>query len=214
MLRGARARFLNYFPDGFHDDDYVASERDYKWQAHLRWREALGEATFAQLLRQRKYDEIAGRALRIEGRTNLLFSFEKMALRDGVKGEGAAIFAKGLYTLLYGQGDATDRFNVWVGALDSLPRKQTRVLTWPNATVFGFIANPGQHLFVKPNVTRRAAAAIGAPFSYIARPNGQTYGQALALARALRKQLADLRPRDMIDIQSFLWVQGSDEYPH
>jgi hypothetical protein len=24
--------------------------------------------------------------------------------------------------------------------------------------------------------------------------------------------LADMRPRDMIDIQSFLWVQGSDEY--
>ena len=26
-------------------------------------------------------------------------------------------------------------------------------------------------------------------------------------------ELADLRPRDMIDLQSFLWVQGSDEYP-
>ena len=24
--------------------------------------------------------------------------------------------------------------------------------------------------------------------------------------------LRDLRPRDMIDIQSFIWVQGSDEY--
>ena len=22
----------------------------------------------------------------------------------------------------------------------------------------------------------------------------------------------DLKPRDMIDIQSFIWVQGSDEY--
>jgi hypothetical protein len=27
------------------------------------------------------------------------------------------------------------------------------------------------------------------------------------------KDLRDLQPRDMIDIQSFLWVQGSDEYP-
>ena len=24
--------------------------------------------------------------------------------------------------------------------------------------------------------------------------------------------MRDLRPRDMIDIQSFIWVQGSDEY--
>ncbi len=35
----------------------------------------------------------------------------------------------------------------------------------------------------------------------------------LRLSRAVRKDLRDLHPRDMIDIQSFLWVQGSDEYP-
>jgi len=28
----------------------------------------------------------------------------------------------------------------------------------------------------------------------------------------VRSDLRDLRPRDMIDVQSFLWVQGSDEY--
>jgi hypothetical protein len=29
----------------------------------------------------------------------------------------------------------------------------------------------------------------------------------------VRADIRDLRPRDMIDMQSFLWVQGSDEYP-
>ena len=29
----------------------------------------------------------------------------------------------------------------------------------------------------------------------------------------VRRDISDLRPRDMIDMQSFLWVQGSDEYP-
>jgi len=33
------------------------------------------------------------------------------------------------------------------------------------------------------------------------------------MAAIVRRDLRDLRPRDMIDIQSFLWVQGSDEYP-
>ena len=32
------------------------------------------------------------------------------------------------------------------------------------------------------------------------------------LARAVRRDLKSLHPRDMIDVQSFLWVQGSDEY--
>jgi hypothetical protein len=50
-----------------------------------------------------------------------------------------------------------------------LPRRQTRVLTCPLVTVFGFTAR-------------------------------------------VRRDLRDLRPRDMIDIQSFMWVQGSDEY--
>jgi hypothetical protein len=31
-------------------------------------------------------------------------------------------------------------------------------------------------------------------------------------AETVRRDLRDLEPRDMIDIQSFIWVQGSDEY--
>jgi hypothetical protein len=62
-------------------------------------------------------------------------------------------------------------------------------------------------------VTRLAAERYGAPFDYRSRPNWDTYRSLLALARTVRRDLAFLRPRDMIDIQSFLWVQGSDEYP-
>jgi hypothetical protein len=211
QLKTAKRKFLSYFPDGFDDPDYV--ERDYKWQAHRQWRDALGQGAFKALLRQGRYEEVALRALRIEGRTNLIFSFEKMALRDGVKGDGATIFAKGLYHLLHGRGAIRSRFATWVKALNALPRRQTRVATWPAATVFGFLAQPAQHLFIKPNVIRRAAAHLGMDFSYASQPNWHTYASALALAHGLRQALADMRPRDMIDIQSFLWVQGSDEYP-
>ena len=136
-----------------------------------------------------------------------------MALRDGVKGKGAEVFARGLYTLLHGRGAAQKRFETWIAALSLLPRRQTRVVTWPVATVFGFIAAPRRHLFIKPNVMRRAVATLGLEFDYVSRPNWQTYAQALGLAQTLRRELSDLAPRDMIDIQSFLWVLGSDEYP-
>jgi hypothetical protein len=50
---------------------------------------------YDRLLSQKKYDEIAARAVRIETKTNLLFSFEKMALRDSVKSvEGVKIFTE------------------------------------------------------------------------------------------------------------------------
>jgi hypothetical protein len=93
-----------------------------------------------------------------------------------------------------------------------LPRRQTRVLTWPLVTVFGFIARPDRHIFLKPNVTRAAARAYAYPFAYVSRPNWETYADLLAFAERVRRDQRDLKPRDMIDLQSFIWVQGSDEY--
>jgi hypothetical protein len=34
----------------------------------------------------------------------------------------------------------------------------------------------------------------------------------LEFADTVRRDVRDMKPRDMIDIQSFIWVQGSDEY--
>ncbi|HSJ65503.1 MAG TPA: hypothetical protein VK922_16540 [Gemmatimonadaceae bacterium] len=44
------------------------------------------------------------------------------------------------------------------------------------------------------------------------RPSWATYASVLEFAAVLRADLADLQPRDMIDIQSFIWVLGSAEY--
>ena len=105
------------------------------------------------------------------------------------------------------------RFERWCEVVAALPRKQTRVLTWPLVTVWGFIAQPETHFFLKPNVTKIVARKYGFDFRYHSKPNWETYSNLLGFAQTVRRDLRDLRPRDMIDIQSFLWVQGSDEYP-
>jgi hypothetical protein len=151
--------------------------------------------------------------VRLESRTNLLFSFEKMALRDAVKPEeGARAFSNGLYEFVYGSGDDRKKFEAWIDVVAELPRKQTRVLTWPVVTVFGFIALPEKHVFLKPNVTRAAAREYGFDFKYQSRPSWEIYSSLLEFAETVRRDLRDMKPRDMIDIQSFIWVQGSDEY--
>ncbi len=216
--RAARCRrkFLRYFPGGFRDTDYLDWERGYKWETHLRWQRALAKPEFERLLASGDHAEIAARAVRVEqqSRHSMIFSFEKMALRDGVRTpEGARTFARGLYALLHGDGSLEQRFTTWVEAVASLPRRQTRVLTWPLVTVFGFIAQPRLHLFVKPTVMRAAVAAYGHDLAYSSRPNWTLYRGLLDFAGRVRRDQRDLRPRDMIDIQSFLWVQGSDEYP-
>ncbi len=213
--RRCRRKFLGFFPGGFQDETYLDWERDYKWATHKRWAAALRQGEFNRLLSAGDYGEIAARAIRVEqqSRHSMIFSFEKMALRDAVRPpEGAESFARGLYDFLHGSGGAEERFTAWIDTVGSLPRRQTRVLTWPLVTVFGFIARPRVHIFLKPTVTQLAAKKYGFDFRYESRPNWQTYRSLLDFARRVRADTRDLRPRDMIDIQSFLWVQGSSEY--
>ena len=211
-----RRKFLRHFPRGFRDETYLEWERDYKWHTHLRWQSALGQKEFERLLRAGEHPEIAKRAIRVEqqSRHSMIFSFEKMALRDAVRTpQGARDFAVGLHDFLHGAGNVEQRFGRWAETLASLPRRQTRVLTWPLATVYGFIAQPRQHMFMKPLVTRAAARAYGFELPYSSRPNWHTYCALLEFAEQVRRDQRALGPRDMIDLQSFIWVQGSDEYP-
>ena len=210
-----RSKFLRFFPGGFRDETYLSWEREYKVETHERWQQVLSRAEFRRLLRQKEFGEIAARAIRVEqkSRHSMIFSFEKMALRDAVKSEeGARAFAEGLYQFLHGGAKLEGRFERWVKVVSELPRKQTRVLTWPLVTVFGFIAQPELHMFLKPTVTRIAAREYGFDFRYHSLPSWETYASLLKFAEVVRRDQRDLRPRDMIDIQSFLWVQGSEEY--
>lgn len=208
-----RKHFLHYFPDGYRDETYIDWERDYKWAAHEQWEGELNKREYNRLLKAGEHDEAAQRAVRIETKTNLLFSFEKMALRDAIKGRGARLFAEGLYEYVYGGGSMRNRFESFTEVLESLPRRQTRVLTWPLHTVFGMIGNPDEHIFLKPRVTQFAAEEYGFDFIYKSRPNWETYQSLLDFAEQVRKDTKDLKPRDMIDLQGFIWVMGSDEYP-
>lgn len=211
-----RRKFELYYPEGFYDPAYVVGERSPKERAHMEWQAELGPVAFRKLLARGEFRQIADTAVRIESRTNLLFSFEKMALRNALKtGAGARLFAHELDAFLHGRGSPRGKFSNWIEALSDLPSQPQRMLTWPVATVFGFIARPERHLFLKPRVTMRAAAAYGFDLAYQSTPSWPVYDSLMTFAAILRRDL-DRRPglkaRDMIDLQSFIWVQGAEEY--
>jgi hypothetical protein len=215
--RACARRFLSFYARGFDDDDYVDLERSYKLNAHEQWNATLSRFEMEVLLQDERYLELAARATRIEGRTNLLFSFEKMALRDALKTRaGAKRFAEGLVDVLHGDGTLDERFERWVEVVAGLPRKQTRVLTWPIVTVFPFLADPKRHLYMKPLVTKTAAERWGFAFTYQSRPNIDSYKSLLAFGKDVKAGLARLnfpgKPRDQIDVQGAIWIFGSSEY--
>ena len=212
-VQASRRTFLRHFPGGFGDERYLEWERDTKVSAHEAWTADLHRDHLEEQMDRGAHVEIALEAVRIEDRTGLLSPLEKTALHDSVHAPaGATIFVEGLHDLLYGAGRTDERFSRWVDAIARLPSNRVSVLTWPVVTVFGMIAAPQVHVFVKPVVTEIAATLYGVKLHCGAVPSWPTYAGMLDLAARIQHDLRDLGPRDMIDVQSFLWVLGSEEY--
>jgi hypothetical protein len=214
-LAAGKRRFQEIFPRRFADDTYLAWERDYKWEAHLAWQRLLDRRTWMSLRRRGAHAEVARRVSAFYARShlNMLALYEWMALREAlVDRRGGRAFAEGLFELIHGRDPVGARIDRFADVLDELPQRQSRLAKWPVATLFLFVAAPREHFILKPRLIKRAAERYGIDLRYRPRPNGETYGALMEFVRWLSGALAAWRPRDLIDVQGFLWVTNSDEY--
>ena len=83
----------------------------------------------------------------------------------------------------------------------------------PTAVAEALEAREDLRVYGPAAVVGKWADRGGVALPYASRPSWPLYCGVLSFAERVRRDLRDLRPRDMIDIQSFLWVQGSEEYP-
>ena len=135
-----------------------------------------------------------------------VFPNEKMAFRDGIKSpDRQQAFAEGLFEVLYGSEELEDRFEKYSKLLSHFGADK-----WTTATYFQFILFPEEFMFVKPTVTQNAAAVSGFEIYYKSQLNWVTYKQVLAFSQYLRRELSELKPRDLIDVQSFMWCIASE----
>jgi len=79
---------------------------------------------------------------------------------------------------------------------------------WTVVTYLPFLWRPETHMFLKPEVTKDFAARVGHRFAteYEPRLDSGVYVSLLDLVEQTADRLAELRPRDRIDVQSFIWV--------
>ena len=205
-LPQAISRFLERYPEGFYGQKYLGEERDYKVKAHRRCLELLSEQAIAHALQAQQFDEICKGALQVVNATNLIFPNEIMALKDGLVGDHAKKhFAEALHNLLFGTADFEARFNAFGNVLYEIGAAK-----WTTATYFPFLMFPETQIFLKPTITKKAADLCAFEINYRPDVNWITYRQVLLFANELRKHLADLKPRDMIDVQSFMWCIARD----
>jgi hypothetical protein len=195
---GARSRFLKFFPEGFGGPGYAAGERNYKLAAKQKLDTT---APLAEAATGSGFGEAILAAFRS---TNLLSPFEKTRLQDMLRGKSADAFVRA--AAQFAQNSGTPAL------LD-----MERVLRvhdnakWTVVTYLPFLWRPDAHMFLKPEVTQDFATRVGHRFrfDYEPRLNISVYDSLLDLTQQTEQELAELHPKDRIDVQSFIWIVGA-----
>jgi len=200
---GARARFLQFFPDGFRSSAFEGDERGsygergYKLRAKAKLDEA---APLDQVLTGTGYGEAVLSAYRA---TNLLSPFEKTRLDPVLRGPDADAFIQA--AAAFAKGDVAP-------ALDRMERILAKHdnAKWTVVTYLPFLWRPEEHMFLKPMVTQDFAERVGHSFVHDYSPalEPEVYASLLELMAVTKTELVDLQPRDNIDLQSFVWTVG------
>lgn len=194
---GARARFLHWFGGGFYSPAYLRDERNYKLAAKAKLDAA---APVEEAATGSGYGEAVLAAYR---GTNLLYPVEKTRLKDLLRGPDADAFVRAAARLALGEGKSA------LAAMDRLLRPHENA-RWTVVTYLPFLWRPDEHIFLKPEVTKDFAERVQHPLAhqYDAGLRFGVYETLLDLAGCIQTTVADLKPRDMIDIQSVIWVVG------
>lgn len=196
-FEGARERFLRIFRGGFDSPAYVNHERIYKVEARSR---LLAELPLEAALKGAGKAETA---LRIFQATNLVSPFEKMRIQDVLRSADAPGFLCG--AARFAQGDL-------VAGLAEMERalRPHEAAKWTAVTYLPFLWRPDAHMFLKPEVTKEFASRVGHRFAhdYAPRLDPSIYASLMGLVEGTEKEVADLKPADRIDVQSFIWVVG------
>lgn len=195
-----RRTFTNQYPRGFADPVFIHSERVAKMEASELLADTLSAVNFKSLLAAEDHSEVCRLARAVVGKTKLIDRGDQIILTSGLKGAAAQqSFSRALHGLLHGTGPLEPRFSAFAAVLTSIGAAK-----WTLATYFQFLMAPETQIFVKPAITKVMATICQIQLNYKTQPNWPTYESALRLAAQLSEDLEDLKPKDMIDIQSFM----------
>ena len=199
-IPGMIAAFKEQYPGGFYGEQQARDERDYKVRAAIEFQDLLGKAEFEALLRSGEYQTLYDRAARLVGLTNFIQgSFEKPVLLDAIK-ENRDQYMAALYEFIWGTDDLEARFNEFMRFSESVG-----LAKWTYLTYFLFLSDPERHMFVKPEMLKRSLEISQYPLDYEPTPSYDQYRQILEFSEWLKARIAELQPRDMIDVHSFMW---------
>jgi len=194
---GARTRFLHWFEGGFQSERYLTQERDYKVAAKTKLDKA---APVEQAATDSGFGEAVLSAFRA---TNLLYPVEKARVQATLRGPDADAFVRAAARFALGET------KIGLAQMQAALKPQDNA-KWTVVSYLAFLWRPESHMFLKPEVTKDFAARVGHRFAqdYQSSLRLEVYESLLDLADKASSELSSLKPRDRIDVQSFIWVIG------
>jgi hypothetical protein len=213
--------FEKEFEGGFEGERFIAEERGregvegkkgFKTAAIRLAREQLAPERF----KSASPEELFEAAKRVVQFTTIVHPMEGAVAFGSMKEEERAAFVAALGELLHGTGDYGARFDRFVNAVNIADADgKTKKLTWPLATILPAMYFPTEHVCVKPTYFEQQAPLAGLSANKSEAPSSAGYARFLEVARTTQKQLetAGHRPRDLMDVYSFIWRSQSYKPP-
>jgi len=195
------------YPDwqDFAHPPFVEDELTYKRTTITKAQELINQETLDALLAEGSYGDIISRLDKLAKDNNLLWRRVPSAGDTAVFNQPSlnkANFCAQVRKLLYGDSPTPMRveaFSISLTAHD-LPNK------WPLPTYLLFITHPDSDIFVKPQAASWFLKFMGENRPVSGSPDGETYRLVRDHAHELLEALQSYGARDMVDVQSFIWV--------
>ena len=209
LLALVRSRFPGWL--GFRDPRFDGGRYDevkYKLATAEKARELLSEHSLRGMIGAGKHSEMIERLKMVGRDTNLLFRpYSAGGDLDLLYHESLdhGKFCEAFLNLLYGDGDVPERLDRYSEQVKSLglPPNANR---WAMPTYFLFFLSPNEEVLIKPRTVRTLLEFGEWGGTLGVEPSGNEYSQVRRAYSELREALEEYGPRDMIDVQGFVWV--------
>ncbi len=199
-LPGMIKTFLAKNPDGFYGEVHRETERNYKLAASATCQQMFEKREFKRLLDNSDYADLIAMVGKAINLTNFIQgSFEKPKMLDAIR-KNPHLYFSALYEMLWGKGDFPTKLGRFIEKMDELGLNK-----WTYVTYFPFLMDPDNNMFVKPEMIKKSLEISQYPLEYESTPTVQLYLEIMTFSNWLKDKLEALKPRDMIDIHSFMW---------
>lgn len=195
--------------EDFDHPGFVADEIEVKQATVTKARQLLSQGELNRLITTGDYEALLDRLEKVSRDNNLLWRRVPSSGDTAVLYQddlNKAAFCTQIRNLIYGDRPSPQRLQTFAdyATANDLPNK------WPFPTYFLFICHPQREMFVKPRTAEWFLKYMGAfedsVTTVTAPPEASLYATILEHSWTLYEALQPYGARDMVDVQSFVWV--------